>query len=421
VTQGVFQPARGLDANTLIGQRLGKFSIRRVIGEGGMGFVLEAEHELTKRVGALKLLRPHYLTSSVVVQRFVREASAAGRIGSPHIVETLDAGEFATGDPYIFMELLQGKSLRAHLKERGSLSLGAAGAIVVQACAGLSAAHAAGIVHRDIKPDNLFLCSDPAGFVKLLDFGISKFMAASLSGQALTQDGVPMGTPAYMSPEQVVGKSAVGAESDVYSLAVVLYECITGIPPFGGGPAAAISARILQGNYVPATRLVQRLPPELDRLLQRALAREASHRFPTARAFMEALAPILANAEETSSPVNRSRKWVLTALGLVAAGVGLPFAFQKHVTPHTPPPSSAQAARSLPSAATLPSAPAATAATSLSTVARTAEVSDPTRIASASKPARPANSAPRLNPARSAASARPSRAARDGLSEQNPF
>ena len=420
MTQGVLEPARGLDANTLLGQRLGKFLIRRVIGEGGMGSVLEAEHELTKRVGALKLLRPHYLTSSVVVQRFVREASAAGRIGSPHIVQTLDAGEFATGAPYIFMELLQGQSLRAHLKERGSLSLAVAGSIVMQACAGLSAAHAAGIVHRDIKPDNLFLCGDPPGFVKLLDFGISKFMAGSLSGHELTQDGVPMGTPAYMSPEQVLGKAAVGAESDVYSLAVVLYECITGIPPFGGGPAAAISARILQGSYVPATRLVQNLPPELDVLLRRALTREASLRLPTAQAFMDALAPILAS-EAPIRFAHRSRKWMLTAVALVALSVGLLFALRRHVTPQTPLPSSAQPARSLPSVAALPSTPAASATTSLSAAAETAELRRPSTPASSNRPAPSASNAPRRNVARGAASAPPSRAARDGLSEHNPF
>jgi serine/threonine-protein kinase len=420
VTQGVLEPARGLDANTLIGQRLGKFLIRRVIGEGGMGFVLEAEHELTKRVGALKLLRPHYLASGAVVQRFLREASAAGRIGNPHIVETLDAGEFPSGAPYIFMELLQGQSLRAHLKRHGSLSLSAAGEVVMQAATGLSAAHAAGIVHRDIKPDNLFLCTDPPNFIKLLDFGISKFMVGSLSGHELTQDGVPMGTPAYMSPEQVLGKSAVGAASDVYSLAVVLYECITGIPPFGAGPAAAISARILHGSYVPASRLVQNLPPELDLLLQRALKRDESLRLPTAQAFMEALAPILARAEERRSPAHRSRKWALTALALVAASVGLLFAFQRHVTTHPPPSPSAQPAR-LPSAAKLPSLPTATTAASLRAVTETTELSVPSTIASSGEPPGPPASAPHRNTSRSAASARPTRAARDGLSEHNPF
>ncbi len=169
------------EPGALEGQILGKkFLVRRLIGCGGMGSVYEVEHVVTKRVGALKLLHERYASVGSVVARFLREASAAGRIGNRHIVETYDAGELPTGEPYIFMELLVGRSVREVIASRGRLGFEEARDIVLQAVEGLAAAHAAGIVHRDIKPDNLFVCDGERGFVKVLDFGISSSPSSRL-------------------------------------------------------------------------------------------------------------------------------------------------------------------------------------------------------------------------------------------------
>jgi len=253
-----------------------------------MGSVYEVEHLLTKRLGALKLLHRRFVKEPVVVERFIREASAAGRIQSPHIVETIDAGELPTGEPYIFMELLSGESLGARISRCGALPFEEAREIVVQALRGLAKAHAAGIVHRDLKPENLFITKTQPAFVKVLDFGLSKF-AQPDNDLHLTVEGAPMGTPLYMSPEQVAGRRDLDERTDVYSLGVVLYECLTGVVPFQAHTLAALSLRILAGRYVPATERIPGLPLGVNRVIARAMAVEPTERFPDMSTFESAL------------------------------------------------------------------------------------------------------------------------------------
>ncbi|HET9934111.1 MAG TPA: serine/threonine-protein kinase [Polyangiaceae bacterium] len=271
----------------------GKLRIVRLLGAGGMGAVFEVEHELTRHRRALKLLHPQMAGIPSVVERFLREASAAGRIGNRHIVETFDAGRLETGEPYIVMELLTGRTLGEVLEQRGPLSLDAACDIVIQACDAVSAAHAAGIVHRDLKPENLFLCGSDASFVKILDFGVSKFDSATTGVDGITLEGSPIGTPFYMSPEQVRGEKNIDARADVYALGVLFYECLTGRKPFVAETLPHLAVLIYQGKYATPSEVRNGLPPAVDLVVSRAMASDRTERF--------------ASADELSSAVSRLR------------------------------------------------------------------------------------------------------------------
>lgn len=269
----------------------GKFRVRDLLGAGGMGAVYVAEHMLTRRVGALKLLHASFAKLPDALERFLREASAAGLIGSPHIVETFDAGTLSSGEPYIFMELLSGRGLDAVIRRDGPAQLTTALDIVMQTARGLEAAHQAGIVHRDVKPANLFVLDGSRPFVKILDFGISKFAPAADDHlrSDLTRDGALLGTPVYMSPEQVMGHRDLDGRTDVFSLGVVLYELLTGEVPFQGDSLMQLSVNICQGNYVKASKLRTDLPAQLEQVLGKALESERERRFPSAAAFADAL------------------------------------------------------------------------------------------------------------------------------------
>jgi serine/threonine-protein kinase len=270
----------------------GKYRLGRLLGRGGMGSVFLGEHTRIKRAVAIKILHEEKADSENT-QRFEREAEAAGRIGSDHIVEVLDFGSTPDGDRFMVMEYLDGETLKQRLKRVGRLEPVELAAIATQVAEGLGAAHAAGIVHRDLKPDNLFIVKSKAGrtdFMKIVDFGISKFN--SLTGEAggMTKTGAVMGTPYYMSPEQARATNEVDERSDVYSLGVVLYEAVTGAVPFNGNTLTELMFKIVFEEPPHPLAVVPALDQEFAGLVLKAMSRDPARRFQSAAELKAALA-----------------------------------------------------------------------------------------------------------------------------------
>ena len=287
---------------------LGKLSVVRRLGAGGIGAVYEVEHQLTKHRRALKVLHPKFQADRELVERFLREASAAGRIGNPHIIECFDAGRLESGAPYILMELLMGEPLSDRLRHAGQLSAGEAVDLVLQCIEGLAAAHHAGIVHRDLKPDNLFIISQGGrDFLKVLDFGISKFDSALTGANAVTATGAAMGTPLYMPPEQMRGAKEVDQRADIYSLGIILYECLSGRVPYGGESFAELAAAVLASLPIRLESLRTDLPTGLTGAVHKAFSREPSDRYPSVEAFAEALMPFRGIGVSISRTVSGER------------------------------------------------------------------------------------------------------------------
>jgi serine/threonine-protein kinase len=273
----------------------GKFRIERLLGAGAMGTVYAIDHELTRHKRALKLLHPAVQNIPDIVRRFLNEASAAGRAGNPHLVETFDAGTLPSGEPYVVMELLEGETLGAVLRRKRVLEPSLAAELVAQAAEGMEAAHRAGIIHRDLKPENLFVTTrDGQPFIKIMDFGVSKFSTGTSSGMRGTQAGMIYGSPAYMSPEQLTAQTDVDRRTDVFALGVVLFECLTGALPFDAPTVEVLVVKVLSGDMPPVETLRPGLPPALIDVVRRALASNRDERIPSALDLAEALAPFRA-------------------------------------------------------------------------------------------------------------------------------
>jgi serine/threonine-protein kinase len=276
-----------------IGDRIdGKYEIKRLLGEGGMGAVYEGENTLIHRRVAIKVLHSGVAALEEAVKRFENEAQAAGRIGSDHIVEVLDLGRLDGGDRYMVMEFLKGESLSARIAARKRLSASEITNIGLQLLEGLSAAHEAGIIHRDLKPDNVFLLAQAKGrvdFVKILDFGISKFNVLG-NDFSMTRTGAVMGTPYYMAPEQARGAKHFDARLDVYAAGVILYEAATGKVPFDGDTFNELLIKIATEESPSVRVAAPDLDPRLADIIDRARRRNPEQRFASAREFHDALA-----------------------------------------------------------------------------------------------------------------------------------
>ncbi len=286
-------PASPVAAFDLGNVLAGKYLIERVIGEGGLGVVAAAKHlQLQQRV-AIKYLRPESLKSPTLVERFIREARLAASIRSEHVARIYDVAVHEAGTPYIVMEYLAGSDLRTLLQD-GPIAIPDAVDYVLQACEALAEAHVAGIVHRDLKPDNFFLAFGPGGgtSIKLLDFGISKMMIThSDSGRPLTGDTEKFGTPAYMSPEQLQASATVDARADVWSLGVVLFECLTDRMPFPGTDFPQLCTSILTAAPKKLSEELPGAPPELDLVIARCLEKDREKRYGSVAELADALGP----------------------------------------------------------------------------------------------------------------------------------
>ena len=228
----------------------GKYRVERVLGQGGMGVVVAAHHlQLDEKV-ALKFLLPEALGNPEALARFEREARAAVKIKSEHVARVSDVGRLDSGAPYMVMEYLEGGDLQAWLIERGPMPVEQAVEFVLQACEAIAEAHALGIVHRDLKPANLFCVRRADGLlsVKVLDFGISKVTAPGAGDSSMTRTSAVMGSPLYMSPEQIQSSKRVDARSDVWSLGVILYQLVSGQTPFDAEEVMELAVKIATGE-----------------------------------------------------------------------------------------------------------------------------------------------------------------------------
>jgi serine/threonine-protein kinase len=287
----------------------GKYRVEAVLGIGGMGVVVSARHEQLDQRVAIKFVRPEALGNSDAIERFLREARAAVKLRSEHAARVLDVGTLDSGAPYMVMELLEGSDLAQTLEERGRQSVEQASDWVVQACEALAEAHAAGIVHRDLKPQNLFLARTvgDAVKVKVLDFGVSKSESALASGMGgLTHTRAMLGSPLYMSPEQMRSSRDVDARADVWALGVVLFELLTAAHPFEAETLPQLCLKVVSDPPRSILDLRPELPTELVAVIECCLRKDPSERFANAADLAEALEPFV--SQVSRHIIERARK-----------------------------------------------------------------------------------------------------------------
>ncbi len=299
----------------------GRFRLDRLLGRGSMGSVWLARHLMLDVDVAVKFIDAAFRDQKDHRGRFALEAQAAARINSPHVVNVLDFGAESSGRLYIAMEYLQGEDLNKLLERNGRLTPEMTARVVSHACRGLSRAHALGIAHRDIKPENLFLCgaTDDEGFVlKILDFGVAKSTQTTSKDFTGTVAGQLVGSPAYMSPEQAHGSLDVDFRSDLFSLAVVAYHCLTGVVPFGGDSLAELLIGIVSKDPVPVTRLAPGLPRAVDDWFQRALDKNPARRFASAKELAQAFHMAIGQHASSATDYSSSSSAVVSRTMAVA-------------------------------------------------------------------------------------------------------
>jgi serine/threonine protein kinase len=344
----------------------GKYRLGRVLGQGGMGIVYEAENTWTGRRVALKVLDPGAVADAVQVSRFMEEARVTAALRHPNIVDVLDMGQDpADGALFIVHELLAGEDLRAHLAREPRLDVDRALDLLGPALRGLAAAHAAGVVHRDVKPANLFLARGADGEVvpKVIDFGVARDLTRD-DRRLRTGTGESVGTPAYMAPEQLRGDRAITPSADVWAVGVVLHQMLAGAPPFPADNHHVLVHRVLAGERAPTDITLAHVPVALRAVVDRCLDADPTRRFASAADLLDALdatrrAPVVPpSASAPTRPARRGR--IVALLAVLAATVGaaaLTARRPRHAAITAPPAAFLRAP--VPTVPTVPAVPAA--------------------------------------------------------------
>jgi serine/threonine-protein kinase len=418
-SSGCFDPAHPAPGTIIDG----KYRIEETLGSGGMGIVVRAMHLQLQEQVALKFLHGEIARNPSHVERFLREARASVRIRSEHVASVFDVGVLPTGEPFMVMELLGGHDLHRLIKERHQLPAPEAVDYVLQACAAISAAHRHGIVHRDLKPANLFLTrrSNGTPLVKVLDFGIAKLLDGS--DERLTNTGDVLGSPTYMSPEQIRDGRMVDERTDIWALGTILYKLLTGRAPFAADTGAGTLARIIADPVPPLRPQRPDVPPALEAIVLRCLEKAPERRFqqvddlaaalassllaipmpPAAIAGAPAYAPAAAepggttaiSAVATNEPVPSASRFAFVAGALVVASLGV--ALSVSFLARTPSAAGGSSALRV-EATSLPAVPALSDRTSSAPPPPSSAPAPPSFAASAGEPppaASPMASAPR--------------------------
>jgi serine/threonine protein kinase len=301
----------------------GKYRLERVIGSGGVGVVFAATHLGLDQTVAIKLLQRSAFVSDENVSRFEREVRVLARISSEHVARVMDTGQLPTGEPFMVLEHLEGEDLGVVIKERGPIPIAEAVDIIVQVCEGVALAHGLGVVHRDLKPANLFLTRGPDGspVAKVLDFGISKLRNPGSDDQTVTRTLSVLGSPLYMSPEQIETPREADERSDVWSLGVILYELVTGKAPFDATTLPLLCASICTSPPVPLTDHLPAAPEGIWRVVLRCLEKDREKRFGSVAELALALAPF--GTETSRRSADRAQK-IAESHGMVVRGAEEP-------------------------------------------------------------------------------------------------
>ena len=272
-----------------------KYRVERVLGQGGMGVVVAARHVELDELVALKFLLPDALSEPEAVARFLKEARASVRIKSEHVARVHDVGQLESGAPYIVMEYLEGSDLAAVLRKRSVLAVEDVVDYVLQACEAIANAHSVGVIHRDLKPSNLMLVvrSDGSECIKVLDFGISKVASAGgrESSMSMTRTAASLGSPLYMSPEQMMSARDVDGRTDIWALGTIVYELLTGKPPFMAETLPALGVLIATTEPTSMRALRPDVPPGVEAVATRCLQKNRDQRFANVAELAQALAP----------------------------------------------------------------------------------------------------------------------------------
>ena len=339
-----------------------RYAIVRRIGEGGMGAVYEARHAIIGKRVAVKVLLEKFLENQELIARLLQEARLASSIGHENIVDVTDYGTTSDGRAFVVMEFLDGEALAQLVMRDAPLPVERSLGILRQVCSALSAAHAKDIVHRDVKPENIYLVRrGEVDFVKVVDFGVSKAVHSREEGpdmQRLTRTGAVLGTPLYMSPEQARGGDDVDHRADIWSAGLMLYECLTGEVPFRANNYLGVISQVLTQETVAPSQLRPELgiPAAVDRVVMRALEKDRDKRYQQMAEFEHDLERLLAGdstvalrdaAEPTQARAGHRLRWPLAALGVLALGAAIAVALagsgQPAEAPAAPAPAKSEA------------------------------------------------------------------------------